>query len=269
MFAPDSDRNASGQKFHTNMRAKHFSRVANSRANSPQNRWPLTSERVHAKPSIGRLGWTLQRASFGAAAALRRASRGCVTRPSIPRNPRTAAISPKGTPVCAMPNGPGFMPTKSASIPGRASARKRSCGSRAYTSGAYTCATGAAKRSRAMSRARRREIAASASAVPAQGDAAAAARRVASAPARGLASAPSRGAALAPSRGLASAPSRRAVLAPSRGAVLAPSRRDAVFLVVFVRFAAGMAAATLTAPISTWTGVRAVEGAALEMLYTG
>ena len=31
---------------------------------------------------------------------------------SIPIQSRTAAISPKGTPVCTMPNGPGFMPRK-------------------------------------------------------------------------------------------------------------------------------------------------------------
>ena len=28
-----------------------------------------------------------------------------------PSQPRTASTSPKGTPVCTMPNGPGFMPT--------------------------------------------------------------------------------------------------------------------------------------------------------------
>ena len=108
MFAPLSAMNASGHQFHTNPRAKKRSGVSNSRAINPQNRRPLTSLRVHAKPSIGRFGCT----DFGAR-----------TFASIPRKSRTAATSPNGTPVCAMPKGPGFMPRNSASTPRRANAR--------------------------------------------------------------------------------------------------------------------------------------------------
>ncbi|MFM8785167.1 MAG: hypothetical protein ACKOFI_08465, partial [Phycisphaerales bacterium] len=44
-------------------------------------------------------------------------------RAPIPRKSRTAATSPNGTPVCAMPNGPGFMPTKRMAGRGRAMRR--------------------------------------------------------------------------------------------------------------------------------------------------
>ena len=66
----------------------------------PQSRLPLTSERAQAKPSIGRLGCM---------------DDGSSTRASMPSQSRTLVISPKGTPVCAMPHGPGFMPTSSTS----------------------------------------------------------------------------------------------------------------------------------------------------------
>ena len=39
---------------------------------------------------------------------------------SMPSHSRTARTSPKGTPVCAMPNGLGFIPSSSARTPGRA-----------------------------------------------------------------------------------------------------------------------------------------------------
>ena len=71
----------------------------------PQMRRPLTSLRWQAKPSTGRLGCS--RAGFR-------------TRPSRPSQSRTSSTSPKGTPVWAMPQGPGFMPRRSARQPGRA-----------------------------------------------------------------------------------------------------------------------------------------------------
>jgi hypothetical protein len=54
----------------------------------------------------------------------------------MPSQSRTLATSPKGTPVCAMPNGPGFMPTSTTSL---GAVAKRSTyaayASRAYSSG--------------------------------------------------------------------------------------------------------------------------------------
>ena len=38
-------------------------------------------------------------------------TQGLPTSPTMPIQSRTALISPKGTPVCTMPKGPGFMPT--------------------------------------------------------------------------------------------------------------------------------------------------------------
>ena len=52
-----------------------------------------------------------RRAREARARGASRASRGGdATGPSIPSQSRTIATSPNGTPVCAMPNGPGFMP---------------------------------------------------------------------------------------------------------------------------------------------------------------
>ena len=103
--------NANGHQFHTNASRKNASRVPNRSRAQPHTRAPLTSLRTHASPSTGRLG----------------CMRGGVpmrTEPGpIPRNPRTDATSPNGTPVCAMPNGPGFMPTNSTR--GRAHAMRR------------------------------------------------------------------------------------------------------------------------------------------------
>ena len=41
--------------------------------------------------------------------------RGRATRASMPSQSRTSSISPNGTPFCAIPQGPGFMPTRTAS----------------------------------------------------------------------------------------------------------------------------------------------------------
>ena len=87
----------SGQKFAAKCSAKKFSGVPKRSRKSPQRRFPLTSERGHAKPSTGFAG-----CSRG----------GFPTKPEMPSQSRTAPISPKGTPVCAMPKGPGFMPRK-------------------------------------------------------------------------------------------------------------------------------------------------------------
>jgi len=88
--------NASGHQFHTNAARKNASGVPNRARAQPQTRAPLTSLRVHDRPSTGRLGCMLAGAPMRA------------VRASIPRKSRTAATSPKGTPVCAMPNGPGI-----------------------------------------------------------------------------------------------------------------------------------------------------------------
>ena len=64
---------------------------------APEARAPLTSPRAVAKPSTGRRGCS---------------RRGRSTLASIPSQSRTIAVSPKGIPFWAIPNGPGFMPTK-------------------------------------------------------------------------------------------------------------------------------------------------------------
>ena len=108
----------SGHQFATNTRSKKRSGVPKRSRAQPQKRVPLTSERWHANPAIGRAGF-----SRG----------GLPTSPVIPTKSRTIATSPNGTPVCAMPNGPGFIPTMRTSRglfePQRS--RYASCGSRA------------------------------------------------------------------------------------------------------------------------------------------
>ena len=79
--------------------------------------WSLPDRRVQPKPSTGRLSCT---------------SAGARTLPSMPSQSRTIATSPKGTPVCAMPNGPGFMPSSTTSLgPLPKRVRYASCGARA------------------------------------------------------------------------------------------------------------------------------------------
>ena len=87
-FLPDSSMKTRGQKFQTKKRSKKASASGNASAAQPQSRRPETSLRAHAKPVIGRFG-----CSIG----------GCPTGSSIPIQSLTAAISPKGTPVWAMP----------------------------------------------------------------------------------------------------------------------------------------------------------------------
>jgi hypothetical protein len=62
---------------------------------APQRRVPETSLRAHANPCTGRFGCSDAGASPPA--------------PRWPRKLRTCSTSPNGTPVCAIPNGPGFM----------------------------------------------------------------------------------------------------------------------------------------------------------------
>jgi hypothetical protein len=80
----------------TNQSAKKTSAEPKRSAAQPHSRRPLTSERVQAKPSIGRFGCWCGGRCTGAARRIQS---------------RTAATSPKGTPVCIMPKGPGFMPS--------------------------------------------------------------------------------------------------------------------------------------------------------------
>ena len=75
--------------------SKNFSALPKRSANSPHSRRPLTSDFLQANPSTGR---------FGCSHA------GFPTAVTIPIQSLTAAISPNGTPVCVIPNGPGFMP---------------------------------------------------------------------------------------------------------------------------------------------------------------
>ena len=96
-----SSRNSSGQKLATKKRRKNASGVPKRRRAQPHSRRPLTSLRRHAKPSTGRFGCSRPGRPTGA---------------SMPIQPRTASTSPKGTPVWAMPKGPGFMPTKTTSL---------------------------------------------------------------------------------------------------------------------------------------------------------
>jgi len=82
-------------------RAKKASGVPKRRRAQPQSRCPLTSERWQSKPSTGRFGCS---------------SAGLPTLVRMPSQSRTLATSPNGTPVCAMPNGPGFIPTSTTSF---------------------------------------------------------------------------------------------------------------------------------------------------------
>src|SRR5688572_4639120 len=120
-----------------NIRFAKRSGVSNVSSSQPHRRAPLTSLRLHAKPSIGRFGCSC----FGLPIFA-----------SMPSQSRTNDTSPNGTPVCAMPYGPGFMPTNMTSAPSSPYFfRYMRCASSAYSSGLYTCVTGAPKRSAASS----------------------------------------------------------------------------------------------------------------------
>ena len=82
-------------------RAKNRSGVPKVSRAQPQTRRPLTSLRPQANPSTGRLGCSMA---------------GRPTPEVMPSQLVTAATSPKGTPVWAMPHGPGFMPSKTTSL---------------------------------------------------------------------------------------------------------------------------------------------------------
>jgi hypothetical protein len=74
--------------------AKKSSGSPKRRASVPQKRVPLTSLRGQANPSTGRFGCSRAGLPIGA---------------SMPSQSRTIGTSPNGTPVCAIPNGPGFI----------------------------------------------------------------------------------------------------------------------------------------------------------------
>ncbi|PKP99491.1 MAG: hypothetical protein CVT74_07860 [Alphaproteobacteria bacterium HGW-Alphaproteobacteria-13] len=85
----------------TKKRAKKRAGVPKRSRAKPHSRAPETSLRGHAKPSTGRFGCSCGGRPTGA---------------SSPNQSRTNVTSPNGTPVCAMPNGPGFIPSNSTSF---------------------------------------------------------------------------------------------------------------------------------------------------------
>ena len=101
---PPASRNPSGHQFQTKARAKKRCGEPQRLRTHPQSRAPETSLRRQEKPSTRRFGCSR---GGGATAA------------SMPSQSRTVATSPNGTPVCIMPNGPGFMPTNSSSFGAR------------------------------------------------------------------------------------------------------------------------------------------------------